>query len=161
MSQYCLPSDLTLYAINPLALQGIPVGNQTSACIEASSEADGYLNDRYPPPYFAPFPTALVIHTAYIAVFRLFNARGYAPDAGADERIANNYYMATYNPHTGVLGWLARVKRQEISIPDLLFTKPAYPNFAMPAVRTGGPTAASVRGWTSTRSSGGGGGRCL
>jgi phage gp36-like protein len=151
MSQYCTPTDLTTYAINALALQGIPAGNQTQACIEASSEADGYLNDRYPPPYSAPFPTALIIHTAYIAVFRLFNARGYQPDAGADSRIADNYYAATYNPHSGVLGWLARVKRQEISIPDLIYTKAAYPNFALPAVRTGGPTAARIRGWTSCR----------
>jgi hypothetical protein len=154
MSQYCFPSDLILYAINPLALQGIPIPNQTAACIEASSEADGYLGDRYPLPYFPPFPTALIIHTTYIAVFRLMNARGYDPEAGADEQIRQNYYMTTFNPNTGVLGWLARVKRQEISIPDLIFSTPASPNFSLPAVRTGGPSVASVRGWTTTRSSG-------
>jgi hypothetical protein len=148
VSQYCQPSDLVLYAINPLALQSIPVGNQTAACIEASSEADGYLADRYPPPYFTPFPVSLIIHTSYIAVFRLMNARGYQPDAGADSRIAENYYAATFNPHTGVLGWFSRVKRQEISIPDLLFTKPTAPFYSMPAVRTGGPQAARIRGWT-------------
>lgn len=148
MSQYCQPSDLVLYAINPLALQAIPVPNQTAACIQASSEADGYINDRYPPPYTAPFPTALIMYTAYIAVYRLLAARGYQPDAGADQRIAMNYYAATFNPETGVLGWLARVKRQEISIPDLIYTKPTYPSFALPAVRTGGPQAARIRGWT-------------
>jgi hypothetical protein len=147
VSQYCTPTDL-LSATNPLALQGIANAQQVQACIEASSEADGYLNDRYPPPYSAPFPTALVIHVAYIAVFRLFTARGYNPDAGADNRIAENYYAATFNPHTGVFGWLARVKRQEISIPDLIYTKPTYPSFALPAVRTGGPQAARIRGWT-------------
>jgi Protein of unknown function (DUF1320) len=148
MSQYCQPSDLTLYAINPLALQSIPIGNQTAACIDASSEADGYLSDRYPPPYGAPYPIALVIHVAYIAVFRLMNARGYQPDAGADSRIAENYYAATFNPHTGVHGWLARVKRQEISIPDLVYNKPFYPTYALPAVRTGGPAGRCIRGWT-------------
>jgi phage gp36-like protein len=151
MSQYCQPSDLTLYAINALALQGISLVTQTAACVEASSEADGYLVDRYPPPYSAPFPAALVIHTSYIAVYRLLTARGYAPDAGADNRIADNYYAATYNPHTGVHGWLARVKRQEISIPDLIYTKPTAPFYSMPSVRTGGPTAARIRGWTTTR----------
>jgi phage gp36-like protein len=151
VSQYCTPTDLTLYAINANALQAIPLGNQTAACIQASSEADGYLTDRYPPPYGAPYPTALVLYTAYIAVFRLLSARGYQPDAGADSRIAENYYAATYNPHTGVLGWLARVKRQEISIPDLNYARPLYPAFSLPAVRTGGPTAARVRGWTDTR----------
>jgi phage gp36-like protein len=154
VSQYCTPDDLVLVAINPLAMQGISSAQQTAACIEASSEADGYLVDRYPPPYFAPFPRSLVIHTSYIAVFRLFSARGYQPDAGADSQIANNYYAATYNPNTGVLGWLARVKRQEISIPDLLYAKAAAPAYSLPSVRTGGPSAQSIRGWTTTRPSG-------
>jgi hypothetical protein len=158
VSQYCQPSDLVLYAINPLALQGIPTPTQTAACIQASSEADGYLADRYPAPYSPPFPIALVMYTSYIAVYRLMSARGYEPNAGADSRIADNYYAATWNPHTGVLGWLARVKRQEISIPDLIFTSPNPPNFSLPAVRTGGPSAARIRGWTNTRSSGSGGG---
>jgi len=151
MSQYLQPSDIVLYACNALALQGIAMPTQVAACIQVSSEADGYLNDRYPPPYSAPFPMALIMNCAYMAAFRLLSARGYQPDAGADNRIAENYYAATYNPHTGVLGWLARVKRQEISIPDLIYAKPAYPSFALPAVRTGGPQGARIRGWTSVR----------
>jgi hypothetical protein len=157
MSQYCQPSDITLYAINPLALQGVDNAAQVAACIDASSEADGYLNDRYPPPYFSPFPTSLIINVTYLAAYRLMTRRGFNPSAGADSRIAENYWAATFNPHTGVLGWLSRVKRQEISIPDLNFTKSAYPSFALPAVRTGGPSAARIRGWTTTRSGGSGG----
>lgn len=157
MSQYCTPADLTTYAINALALVDVPVPDQTAACISASSEADGYLNDRYPPPYSAPFPTSLVMYVSYIAVYRLMTARGYNPDAGADSRIAENYWAATWNPRTGVLGWLSRVKRQEISIPDLIFTAPTAPFFSLPSVRTGGPSAAPIRGWTTTRSSGRGG----
>lgn len=156
-SQYCFPTDLSTYAINPLALTGISQVEQTASCISASSEADGYLNDRYPPPYSAPFPASLVMYTAYIAVYRLMTARGYNPDAGADSRIAENYWAATWNPRTGVLGWLSRVKRQEISIPDLIFTAPTSPNYSLPAVRTGGPTGAPIRGWTTTRASGRGG----
>ena len=91
MSQYCTPTDLTTYAINANALQGVPLQSQLAACVQASSEADGYLNDRYPPPYVAPYPAALVVHVAYIAVYRLFSARGYQPDAGADNRIAAMY----------------------------------------------------------------------
>jgi phage gp36-like protein len=151
VTQYCLPSDLTLYATNALALQGVAIGNQTAACIQASSEADGYLNDRYAPPYFAPFPIALVMHVSNMAFYHLMQARGYAPDAGADDQIAQRYYAATYNPHTGVLGWLARVKRQEISIPDLNYSKPLAPLYSLPAIRTGGPNAARIRGWTGCR----------
>ena len=150
-SQYCQPSDLILYAANPLALQGISAPEQTAACLTASSEADGYLNDRYQPPYVAPFPTVLIMYVSYIAVYRIMTQRGYMPNAGADSRIAENYWAATFNPQTGVLGWLARVKRQEISIPDLLYTKPTSPLYSLPSVRTGGPTANRIRGWTSTR----------
>lgn len=151
MSQYCTPNDLVTYGINPLALQGISNGEQVAACISASSEADGYLVDRYPPPYGTPYPTVLVMYVSYIAVYRLMTQRGYNPSAGADSRIAENYWAATFNPQTGVHGWLARVKRQEISIPDLVYTAAAYPNYAMPSVQTGGPTANRIRGWTSTR----------
>ncbi len=148
MSQYCTPTDLTTYATNALALVDIDVNEQTAACIAASSEADGYLNDRYPTPYSAPFPAALVMYVSYIAVYRLMAQRGYSPDAGADSRIAENYWAATWNPRTGVLGWLARVKRQEISIPDLIYPKPTAPLYSLPAVRTGGPSARRIRGWT-------------
>lgn len=150
MSQYCQPSDLTTYAINPLAFVGITLAAQTAACLSASSEADGYLNDRYPPPYLAPFPTSLIMYTSYVAVYRLMTARGYDPAIGADSRIAENYWAATWNPNTGVLGWFSRVKRQEISIPDLLFTAASAPNFQLPTVRTGGPAANGIRGWTSS-----------
>ena len=156
MSQYCQPSDLTTYAINPLALQGVTPGEQTAACISASSEADGYLADRYPAPYSAPFPTSLIMYVSYIAVYRLMTARGYDPDAGADSRIAENYWAATWNPRTGVLGWLSRVKRQEISIPDLIVSAVTAPNFSLPSVRTGGPAALGIRGWTGGGRSGGG-----
>jgi phage gp36-like protein len=149
MSQYATPTDLTTLGINPLALQGISNAEQVAACISASSEADGYLVDRYPPPYSAPYPQMLVQQVAYIAVYRLLTQRGYNPSAGADSRIAENYWGATYNPQTGVHGWLSRVKRQEISIPDLLYTKALYPLYAVPSVRTGGPSANQIRGWTS------------
>lgn len=147
MSQYCQPSDLVTYAANPLALQGISNVEQIGACVSASSEADGYLVDRYPPPYGTPIPIVLVMYVSYIAVFRLMTQRGYSPSAGADSRIAENYWAATFNPQTGVLGWLARVKRQEISIPDLIFTAPTYPSYALPAVRTGGTRSCPPRGW--------------
>ncbi len=150
MSQYCQPSDLTTYATNAFALQGISNGVQVAACISASSEADGYLCDRYPAPYSPPFPTSLVMYASYIAVYLLFQSRGFQPDAGADNRILANYYAATWNPNTGVLGFFSRVKRQEISIPDLIYTTAAYPNFALPSVRTGGPSNNAIRGWTRT-----------
>ena len=147
MSQYCTPTDLITIGTNPNALQGISNTEMVAACISASSEADGYLVDRYPPPYGTPYPNILVRQVSYIAVYLLMTARGYNPSAGADSRIAENYWAATFNPQTGALGWLSRVKRQEISIPDLVYTAPTYPTYALPAVRTGGTFGRPPRGW--------------
>jgi hypothetical protein len=162
VSQYATPADLVLYAINPLAFVNIPLVSQTAACIAAASISDGYTGSRYPLPYSPPYPIALVMHNAYIAVWLLMKARGINPEAGSDTWIEENYYAATENPKTNppTPGWLARIRRQSEDISSLNYVMPTAPLFSMPAVRTGGPTAAAIRGWTDNSRWGNGGRGC-
>jgi phage gp36-like protein len=148
-SQYCDPSDLTLYAINPLALQGIPNATQVAACVAASERADSYLRGRFPLPLLA-WGQDVRMHTAYIAVFLLLSARGYNPSAGADDLIRERYYEAVGYPDRPGSGWFPGVQRQAIH-PDVTFSQPNPPNFSLPSVRTGGPSGAPIRGWTTVR----------
>jgi phage gp36-like protein len=156
-SLYCTPDDLVLYAANPLALQGISTAQQLGACNAASERADSYLRGRFPLPLLS-WGIDLRIMTAYIAVYLLLSARGYAPDAGADSRIQQNYYEAVGFPDRPGSGWFPGVQRQAIH-PDVQFAATA-PAFSLPSVRTGGPNANPIRGWTTTRSSGSGRGWC-
>lgn len=151
-TQYCQPSDLTAVGINPLALINVSNAEQVAACIAASTKADSYLRGRYPLPLLS-FDQDIVLHTAYIAVYLLMSARGYNPSAGADDLIRERYFEAIGYPDRPGSGWFPGVQRQAIH-PNVTFSNPNPPNFSLPAVRTGGPTAAPVRGWTSTRNTG-------
>lgn len=147
-SQYCTPSDLIAVGINPLALQGISNAQQVAACIAASEKADSYLRGRYPLPLLT-FGQDVVMHTAFIAVYLLLGQRGYNPSAGADNLIRERYYEAVGYPDRPGSGWFPGVQRQAIH-PDVTFATPNPPNFSLPSVRTGGPSAAPQRGWTTT-----------
>lgn len=156
-SQYCTPTDLTTVGINPLALQGISNTELVAACVAASEKADSYLRGRYPLPLLT-WGADITLHTAYIAVYLLLSARGYNPSAGADNLIRERYYEAVGYPDRPGSGWFPGIQRQAIH-PDVTFSNPNPPNFSLPQVRTGGPSAAPIRGWTTTRpgSIGGGG----
>lgn len=154
-SQYCTPADLVLYAINPLALQGIPMPTQTAACIAASERADSYLRGRFALP-LQSWGTDLRMMTSYVAVYLLMSARGYMPDAGADSRIQQNYYEAIGFPDRPGSGWFPGIQRQAIH-PDVVQAAVTAPAYSLPQVLTGGPTAAPIRGWTTTRAGGRGG----
>jgi phage gp36-like protein len=145
---YCTPDDLITVGVNPLALQSIDIARQQAACVAASERADSYLRGRYPLPLNS-WGRDLTIMTSYIAVYTLLAARGYAPDAGADSRISCNYHEAVGGYcDAGHMhrGWFPDVQRQAIH-PDVTFNS-SPPQFSLPAVYTGGPSAARVRGWT-------------
>lgn len=158
MSQYCQPSDLTLYAINPLAFVNVTTAQQTAACIAASERADSYLRGRYTLP-LTQWGTDLTMMTSYVAVFLLLSARGYDPAAGGDRLVQERYYEAIGFPDRPGSGWFPGVQRQAIH-PDVTDSAGSASGDPLPQVRTGGPASLPVRGWTG-RGGGGWGGRCL
>ena len=137
MSMYCQPSDLTTYAINPIALTGVSPGEQTGACIAASEKADSYMRGRYALPLLA-WGQDIVIHTAYIAVYLLMTSRGYNPSAGADDLIRLRYEDAVH--------WFEGIQRQSVH-PDVTpaVAQPGDPVHDLPQVIT-----SPQRGWTQT-----------
>jgi len=143
MSQYCSPSDLA-NAVNPLALTGVTLAQQTQACIDASNDADAFMRGRYNLPLIAPFDPGIVRHVAYIAVFLLLAARGYNPSAGADNLIEANYHKAVGDPRYPGTGYFPGIQRQII-----------HPNVVETVASIGSPTqlpqvsTAPQRGWQS------------
>lgn len=117
MSQYCQPSDLTLYAINPLALVNVTTLEQTAACIAASETADSHMRGRYQLPLLT-WGIDVTMHVAYIAVYLLMSARGYNPSAGADDTIQRRYYESVGFPDRPGSGWFPGIQRQAIH-PDV------------------------------------------
>lgn len=142
MSQYIVPSDLTLYAINSFAIQQIPQTDQVNACIAASEVADSYLRGRYPLPLLA-WGADIKMHVAYIAVYYLMSARGFNPNqSGGDEIIKDRYYESVGYPDKPGSGWFPMVQRQAIH-PDVTVSTPTIPKYQFPAITTG-----RARGWT-------------
>jgi hypothetical protein len=116
-SQYCQPADL-VNVINPLALTGITNAQQVNACLEASAEADSYMEGRYlvsKSPLVAPFDPTIVRHCAYIAVYILLVARGLNPSQGGDELVEKNYYKAVGDPRYPGGGYFPGIQRQIIN----------------------------------------------
>jgi phage gp36-like protein len=141
VSQYCTPTDVITYAIPATALpKGITVAEQVAACVAASGEADSYMRARYPLPITGSttggagvFDPALVRHTAYIAGFTLMSQRGFAPGAGTDQNIRENYYKAVGWPDRPGSGFFPGVERQHIHL-DVLVSQATPPAYNLPTV---------------------------
>ena len=134
-SQYCLPSDVSSYALNAIAMSAIPLPQQTAACIAASEKMDSYFRGRYPLPLLT-WGTDVTMHTSYIAAFLMYSgSRGATPMKGADEMVRINYEDA--------IRWAEGVQRQTVH-PDVTFTCPTVPSYAFPQVMS--PNC--PRGWT-------------
>lgn len=130
MSQYCQPSDLTLYAINPNALANTSPTQQTDACIAASAVMDDHFAGRYPLPLLT-WPQSVIMYCAWIAQYLLISgARGYNPAAGADVAVRMKYEDA--------ITWCRGVQRQEIH-PAVTFNQPNPPTYQLPQVYTSPP----------------------
>lgn len=141
MSQYCVASDLTKYAIPATAITAaITSQMQTDACIAASGEADAYMRARYSLPLVANYPgdtfdPALVRHVAYIAAFLLMSMRGFQAVAGADAMIRENYYKSVGWPDRPGTGFFPGIERGHIHI-DVVQTAIASPKYQLPQVWT-------------------------
>jgi phage gp36-like protein len=141
-TQYCQPSDVALYALNAIALSTVPSGEQTAACVAASTLADSYMRSRYPLPLLS-YDIDVTMNVAYIAAKMMLEARGSRPMSGADDTVEKNYDRA--------IKWFKDVQNQIIS-PNVTYTSLA-PNYSLPAVES--PNC--VRGWTPCTGSGSGG----
>lgn len=125
------------------AFNGVTTAQQDQACIDATSEADSYLNGRYQMPLLA-WGNDLKKYTAWIAIHNLMAMRGFSSAGGADQNLLLRYYEAVGNPSVpGSSGWFQRVQRQAIH-PDITATVPPAqdPVYGMPQVFTG-----PQRGW--------------
>lgn len=132
-SQYCQPSDLVATGINPVALQDIPMSQQTASCQQASEMADSYMRGRYALPLSA-WGQDVVIRTAHIAIYLLMTARGYDGSAGggADNLIRLNFEDA--------IRWFEGIQRQNVH-PDVTpaVAQPGDPVHDLPQVITNQP----------------------
>ena len=145
MSQYCQPSDITLYALPATAIPAsITNQQQIDACIAASQEADSYMRARYALPLSPNYPQGgpyttydptLVRHTAYIAAFILMSFRGFTPRNGMDEMIRENYYKAVGYPDRPGSGYFPGIERQNIH-PDVVQASATPPQYNLPQVWT-------------------------
>ena len=127
-SQYCNPSDLTTYGINPIALSDVSLPEQTAACVAASERADSYMRGRYSLPLLS-WGQDVTMMTAYVAVYMLMSARGYNPSAGADDMIRVRYEDA--------IKWFEGIQRQNTHpdvTPSVALGQNAGPD--LPQVRT-------------------------
>lgn len=133
-SQYCLPSDVALYAMNEIALSAVPLPQQNACCIAASETLDSHFRGRYPLPLLT-WGTDVTMHAAYVAAYLIYSgSRGAMPMKGADDRVMINYEHA--------IEWAKGVQRQTVH-PDVTFACPA-PTYQLPQVHS--PN--KPRGWT-------------
>ena len=131
-SQYCFPSDVGKYALNPVALSTIPPTAQTAACIAASELFDSFFRGRYPLPLLT-WGTDVTMMASYVAAKLMLEQRGTRPMAGADDTTETNYDRA--------IAWAQGVQRQTVH-PDVTFA--AQPQtYALPMVSS--PNR--LRGW--------------
>ena len=114
---YVTPDQLSNY-IPAATLSLATPAQQLQACFDASEEADSYMRGRYTLPLLV-WGNDVTRYTAYIAVYLLLSgAVGFAPQAGADTSVTQNYYRAVGWPDRPGSGWFPGVQRQAIQ-PDV------------------------------------------
>ena len=114
---YVTPAQLPNYL--PAATLALATSaQQLQACIDATNDADDYMNGRYQMPLL-DWPSSVTDHTAYGAIFKLaMGPIGMAAQAGADKNISSNYVRAYggSDPYTGALirGFFPGIQAQAI-----------------------------------------------
>jgi hypothetical protein len=107
---YVTSAQLPNYA--PAQLLALATSAQTDqACLDATAEADAFMTARYAMPLLA-WPSDVTSHTAYIALHRIAAMVGYAPQAGSDNNIERNYYIAVGGCPFREPGYFPRIERQ-------------------------------------------------
>lgn len=114
---YVQPSQLGNYLPAATLALASPA-QQLQACTDATEEIDSYLRGRFAMPLLA-WGTDLTRFTAHIAIYLLMSGPiGWAPEAGSDTNIKENYYRAVGWPDRPGTGWGPGVQRQAIQ-PDV------------------------------------------
>jgi phage gp36-like protein len=112
---YATPDDFDALAPSAAASEDFSVEDKSKALESATSEADGYLNARYTLPLTA-WGHDLRQCVVSIAAYRLLVRRGWSPVAPEDDTVRTGY--------TDALAWLAKVKDERISPPDIVDSTP-------------------------------------
>jgi phage gp36-like protein len=146
---YVTPAQLLNYL--PAATLNLATdAQQLQACADATSEADGYLSNRYAMP-LQDWGPELTKYTAYIAVYQLmFGPIGLAPQAGSDANITRNYFQAVggqLSDGTRLDGWFPRIQRQAL-VPDIT---PSVPTGSDPGHDAPQVCSQPPRGWQQFR----------
>lgn len=132
------------------------IAQQQQACLDATETADSYLRSRYGYVSGSPFilqawGSDVTRFTAYIAVFLLLSgAVGFAPQAGADRNVTENYYQAVGWPDRPGSGWFPGVASQKIT-PDVT---PAVAVGQNPQADLPQVSSQPLRGWSQLNSRG-------
>lgn len=90
MTRYAERSDLTRFGLPAAALTNVATATQDAALDAASAVADGYLRGRFELPLTA-WGDDLRRAICAIASWDLMTARGFDPNAGADEVLRQRY----------------------------------------------------------------------
>jgi len=112
---YATPDDFDALAPSAAAAEDFSIEEKAKALASASGEASGYLNARYTLPLTA-WGDDLRQHVVNIAAYRLLVRRGWSPVAPEDDTVRTGY--------TDALAWLAKVKDERISPPDIVDSTP-------------------------------------
>jgi len=112
---YSTPSNFDALAPSAASAEDFSNEEKDTALVAASGEADGYLNARYTLPLTA-WGADLRQHVVSIAAYRLLVRRGWSPVAPEDDTVRQGY--------TDALAWLAKVKDEKISPPDIVDSTP-------------------------------------
>lgn len=84
LGMYCPAATLNLATLD----------ERTQACLDATQDADDYMNGRYQMPLL-DWPSSIQQFTAYVAIYKLLTGPiGMAPQAGSDVNFEDNYCRA-------------------------------------------------------------------
>lgn len=111
---YCLPADITRYAVPERSIAEIDAASRIDACIAASSEADGYFGGAYDLPLLA-WDDATRQVVARVAANTLFAKRGVDPN-GADAGVLLGYDRS--------ISWLKRIEDGHLKPPGIIDSTP-------------------------------------
>lgn len=136
---YVNPDQIPL----PAATLNLATDSQKlQACLDASEQADSYMRGRYALPLLA-WGNDITRNTGYIAAFLLMQFIGYAPQAGSDQNVLGNLYLATGYPDRAGTGFFPGIQAQRVH-PDVTpaVAQPGDPGHDVPQVFT-----SQQRGW--------------
>ena len=129
---YCSVDDFTRFGIPPQALDGVPIAERALACLQASSEAEGYFASAYTMPLVS-IDLATRGHVARMSALRLMTFMGFAPDSGKDSSLEAGY--------TNAVSWLNRIAKGGLRPPGIV---DSAPEILEPEVYV---VSAAPRGW--------------